>query len=210
MTGEDRAVRNECQDRGRRSTSRRVTIARMIREAARLHSSVYSATNSGSDGSASLAASTMASPSRSLIRLPSSASGCLRTISARHRAASSRASSAPRCSRLHSPLSSAAARFVIEDFHMQGDADGQQLDQGELGIVLLTQDVMMFGQLSQGRSPKCRHHGVSKEVSSWILIGFSPATPTARCHRAREPSRRGEDDELRDGSATHNKSTLGK
>ena len=49
-------------------------------------------------------------------------------------------------------------RFVIEDFHMQGDADGQHLDQGALGIILVIQGevpspvvVMMFGQ---GQSPE--------------------------------------------------------
>ena len=44
---------------------------------------------------------------------------------------------------------------------MHGDVDGQQLDQGALGIILVSQGelpnlvvVMMFGRLGQGWSPE--------------------------------------------------------
>jgi len=50
----------------------------------------------------------------------------------------------------------AGSRFVIKNFHMHGDAEGQQLDQGTLGIILVIQGelpslvvVTMFGRLSQ-------------------------------------------------------------
>jgi len=48
--------------------------------------------------------------------------------------------------------------FAIEDLHLHGDVDGQQLDQGAVGIVLVMQSELpglvvdtMFSRLSQGQ-----------------------------------------------------------